>query len=211
MEQGDVPQFDILFVVDRPTQQDQSSMWTAMDGLMTDSGGVPEALGDAQYDLNGGPGAAFVELHIGVITSDLGAGTDAFYGCDIAGDDGVLRDEVLPSDEYAEYGCQPLTAGDNFLRVWNGEVQNMGGVVDVSAAVQCLILAQMNRTTTCPIKQPLRAVQRALADHRDAANQEFLRSEGGLAVVFISGEDDCSADDYGLYNPSVFSPYHCFI
>jgi len=207
VEQGALPQFDILFVVDRPTVHDVT-MWNTIDDMALQSGDMPEALG-ASYD-NQGPGVWAVELHIGVITSDLGSGLGGFNGCDLAGDDGILRSDVLPAAEYGEYGCEPLADGDKFIRVVDGVVENMGSVSDVSAAVQCLILAQMTRTTTCPIKQPLRAVQRALSDHVDSANDLFLRDEGGLAVVFISGEDDCSADDYSVYNPALFGPYHCF-
>lgn len=208
MEQGALPQFDILFVVDRPTQQDEI-MWSAMDDMLLESGGVRDALGTLSYDGNS-PGLGPVELHIGVITSDLGAGFDGFDGCDLHGDDGILRDDVLSAELYNEYGCESLTDGDKFIRVVEGAVQNMGYISDVSSAVKCLVLAQMTRTTTCPIKQPFRAVQRALDYHRDSANELFLREEGGLAVVFISGEDDCSADDFSLYNPTLFSPYHCF-
>ncbi len=207
MEQGAVPEFDILFVVDRPTYYDET-LWNAMDEATVESGGMPDALGGIAFDGNG-PGYSSVELHIGVITSDLGAGFDGFTGCDVIGDDGVLRPDVLPADTYGEYGCGPLNDGNNFLRVVDGMVENMTGVSEVSKAVQCMILAQMTRHTTCPIKQPLRAVQRALDGHGGGANDLFLRDQGGLAVVFISGEDDCSADDTSVYNPAVFGPYHC--
>jgi len=209
MDQGEVPQFDILFVVDRPTQPDEI-MWTVMGDAMLESANVPSALGGWDGATIGPPGGQTVELHIGVITSDLGAGFDGFGGCDLYGDDGILRSDVLPSDQYGEYHCGALADGDKFIRVIDGLVTNMEGVDDVGSAVQCLVLAQMTRTTTCPIKQPFRAVERALADHRDIANASFLQPEGGLAVVFISGEDDCSADDFSVYDPSLFGPYHCF-
>lgn len=209
MEQGDVPQFDILFVVDRPTHHDEI-LWNAMGDMMLASSNMPNALWGVDNGTIGPPGQQSVELHIGVITSDLGAGFEDFDGCDLYGDDGILRSDVLPSDLYGEYGCESLAGDDKFIRVVDGLVTNMEGVEDVGAAVQCLVLAQMTRTTTCPIKQPLRAVQRALADHRDIANELFLQSAGGLAVVFISGEDDCSADDLSVYDPTLFGPYHCF-
>jgi hypothetical protein len=206
MEPGDLPRFDILFVVDRPTQQDET-MWDTMEGVNLESEGY--VMGGLSYSAIP-PGQSSVELHIGVITSDLGAGFDGFDGCDLHGDDGILQSDVLSTELYGEYDCEPLADEDMFIRVVDGVVQNMGEVFDVNTAVQCLILAQMIRTTTCPIKQPLRAVARAISDHRDGANDLFLQEEGGLAVVFISGEDDCSADELSVYDPTLFGPYHCF-
>ncbi len=209
VEEGQVPEFDILFVVDRPTWND-AVMWDIMDEATQETGIMRDALGGVLLDATGPPTNTSVELHIGVITSDLGAGLADFDGCEVLGDDGLLQSEVLSDDEYSGYNCQPLNDGEKFLRVVNGVVVNMGSMEDVGAAVQCMILAQMTRTTGCPIKQPFGAVKLAIDDHRDGGNQDFLRDEGGLAVVFISGEDDCSAYDPSVYDPALFSPYHCF-
>jgi hypothetical protein len=209
MEEGEVPAYDILFVVDRPTWHDEE-MWDTLDEAAAQSSTMSGPLGAVFLDGQTPPGMYEVELHIGVITSDLGAGFSGFEGCELNGDDGLLRTEVLPAAEYSQYNCQPLTDGDQFLRVVGGEVRNMVGVFDVGDAVQCMILAQMTRQTSCPIKQPFRAVQRAVDDHLNDDDEGFLRGAGGLAVVFISGEDDCSADDLSVYDPSLFGPYHCF-
>jgi hypothetical protein len=131
------------------------------------------------------------DLHLGVVTSDLGAGSPSVAGCSAAGEDGVLRRMHSP-------GCGPIE--EMFLTdVSAGEdrVRNFAG--SLTQAFDCMLPRQ---TSACPYTQPLGAARRAL-DGRHASNTGFLRDEAVLAVVFVAGSDDCSAATDTLFNPAL--------
>lgn len=218
-EQGEVPQFDILFVVDRPLAYNQQMMG-AMDEVAESApgmlDGMSEVMGLPELNWDGGYGGGI--LQIGVITSDLGAGGAALEGCDEVGDEGVLLTVDPPTLEaHGITGCGYLQ--DPYLTVVNEQVTNMVDGSDnpmtdvtVDEAVRCMVMTQMYRETSCPVRQPLGAFRKALVEHRDGLNAGFLRSDAGLAVVFITSEDDCSAVDPNLYqvDPTAFGAYRCF-
>jgi hypothetical protein len=218
-EQGEVPQFDILFVVDRPLAYDPVMMG-AMDGLAEGAPGMLAGMSSvvALPDLNWDGMDRGGVLQIGVISSDLGAGGAALSGCDELGDEGILLGVDPTALEAAGItGCGRLE--DPFLKVQDEAVLNMVDASDVAMpevtvdhAIRCMVMTQMLRETSCPVRQPLGAFRKALDEHREGANEGFLRDDAGLAVVFITAEDDCSAVDPSLYQvePGTFGPYTCF-
>jgi hypothetical protein len=139
------------------------------------------------------------DLHLGVITADLGAGGFAVAGCG-DGDDGALH---MPT------GCGVDGAFLTDEQRFNGDrVRNYTGSFEDAFACMAAVGAG-----TCAIRQPLAAALRALdADH--PVNQGFLRDDAFLGIVVISDGDDCSApaalfdpDDGDLGDPVEF---RCF-
>lgn len=136
-----------------------------------------------------------VDAHIGVVSSSMGAGryTDV-PGCGPGGagdNDGRLMHPAA---------CTALGAGQTFLAV-NGQTVNFTG--DIADAFACL--GDIG-TDGCGFPQPLAATRRALEkaqDPTDPDNGGFLRKDAYLAVVLITGQDDCSVPrDSDLFDPS---------
>lgn len=147
-----------------------------MDALSTLEGGLPD-------------------LHIGVITTDMGVqnGTGILPppldpGCALVGDDGQLRQiPELGSDRF----ISDIAAADGTrVRNYTGELR------DVFAQLATVGIYG------CGFEQPLAAVRRAL-EHPD--NAGFLRPEANLAVVILTDEDDCSAAHHDLFRDEVLA------
>jgi len=170
---------DVLFVVD-----DSSSMRQEQEGLAAGFTRFAELLRDHED--------ALPDLHIGVVSTNVGTGPDGGGGtmCDGQGDNGVLE---VPD------GCPALTDGSRFISdiessTGDRETNYGGDLVD-----QFACMAQIG-VTGCGYEQPLEAMKRALAN--DAENAGFLRPAANLAVIVISDEDDCSARDRKIFDPT---------
>jgi hypothetical protein len=187
---------DILFVVDNSASMgDEQAALAASFPLMMDilaqvDGGLPN-------------------LHIGVVTSDMGTlgsaspdpgptvGTLGSGGCGGVGDDGRLRmtpamTEMFLSDVGATDGTR--------TRNYTGELRD---------AFRDLALVG---ATGCGFEQHLAAMRRGLVN---PANAGFLRPSANLAVVFLADEDDCSMLDpalLGLETPALgpLKSFRCF-
>lgn len=165
-------------------------------------------------------------LHVGVVTSDMGAGPSPLPGpdgvvpsCDPGlGDDGILR-----SVSTTRFGCSPrhppvfeFEAGDN---------------PDLFAAdVACVALTGSGG---CGFEQQLESMLKAIAPasatasylpdgyanedaidaidlrppifagdtrgHGDGLNAGFVRRDSVLAIVLLTDEEDCSVSDYSIF------------
>lgn len=160
---------DILFVIDdsRSMEAEQTSLATNFDRISN----ALEALEDG-----------LPNVHIGVVSTNVGAGT----ACgDADGDDGILQNTPR------EAGCAPPRGR---------YIENIEGVAnyDGTLAETFSCIARLG-TDGCGFEQPLEAMRRAL-DGSNPANQGFLRPGALLAVIFITDEDDCSA-----FDPSMFA------
>jgi hypothetical protein len=133
-------------------------------------------------------------LHIGVITSDMGTqgsavaapgpalGTLGAGGCAGVGGDGALNHLGDPS----------LTEGYlSDVATLDGRAQNYAGTL----ADEFSRLARVG-AGGCGFEQHLAAMRRSLVN---PANAGFLRPEANLAVVILADEDDCSALDPALF------------
>lgn len=158
---------DILFVIDN-----SRSMLAEQDSLAVNFVRIAETL----ENIEGGP----PNVHIGVVSTDLGAGG---HVCG-AGDDGRLQSTPRVP------GCDAPT--DRYI-------SNIGGVTNyagsLSDAFSCI--ARLGRDG-CGFEQPLEAMRRAL-DGSNPENAGFLRDGAILAVIFITDEDDCSVFDPGMF------------
>ena len=176
---------DLLFMVDNSGSmiEEQASLTTNFPAfinvLNTIEGGLPD-------------------VHIGVISSNVGTGGVNIGGCSTAtrpqGDDGNLLTN----------NCAGLTAAyiEDIKRADGSRMQNYSG--DLATLFGCM--ARLG-TTGCGFEQPLESIYRALQPGKNAG---FLRDNAILAVVIISDEDDCSAKDggalFGDPNGTISSP-----
>jgi hypothetical protein len=175
---------DLLFVVD--STADAAALQSQLGSLFAEIFAYASLTDSGRLD-----------LHVGVVSSDLGSGAAAVAGCTTAGDDGALR---APAPDAACAGLDDawidLRRDGNTIE---GNVPGLGDPVELDAALQRAFgcMAQVG-TSACSYPQPLAAARRALdADH--PANQGFVRDDTALGVVFISGEDDCSAAGSSLF------------
>ena len=181
-------QVDLLFVIDNSLsmQPKQTELRNRIPQLIT-------AL--QNFAAMGSPAS----YHIGVVTSDLGAGPMAVAGCNPGGDGGKLQ--IAPADGCkTDPGCAALipAACSNFalgggVRFIDynqlNNTNNIMGGLDVATAFTCMA---MTGQKGCGLEHQLEASYRALHDNVPE-NQGFLRPDAILAVVYVTDEDDCSA------------------
>jgi hypothetical protein len=179
-------QIDVLFVADT-----SSSMQHRQDEI---AARAATALGDVIAASIGGP----PDLHVGVITSDMGTlGVDTGDANCATADGGRLQHPAACTQLTAPYLAD---AGDG------ADVNYTGPLAD---ALGCLIRLETNG---CGFEQPFAAVEAALVAPENAG---FLRPDAQLVVIFLSDEDDCSAVDPAFFGPesATLGPvdsYRCF-
>jgi hypothetical protein len=193
---------DMLFVIDTSSSmmQEQASLAEEFPRLMRKlTSGDHDEDGDPEYE-------PVRDLHLGVVSTNLGSGAARVPQCEGSGDSGIL----LHTPTVA--GCE--RAFPKFL-----EYRAQTGDPDqVAADFACL--AQLG-ITGCGFEQPLESALQALwpsADPQigfvsatseaaygrgDRENAGFLRNDpdnpATLAIVIVSDEDDCSAFDTQLW------------
>jgi hypothetical protein len=168
-------QLDILFVVD-----DSSSMVEEQQALIAS---FPAFVAELESFDGGLP-----DVHIGVISTDVGAGAVNDGSCRPGGDDGTLQIGA---------GCG-ITTDERFLRsapAAGGRATNFTG--SLGEAFGCI--ARLG-TNGCGFEQPFESIRRALGGD-NPANAGFRRPGAQLAIVLLSDEDDCSATDDELFRP----------
>ncbi len=164
------PDLDILFVIDN-----SGSMLEEQAQLVASFPRMMDVLGE----LEGG----VPNLHVAVVTSDLGAATLAdpaggmpgIHGCAHAGDAGRFHTGALSLSEPYLIDVDDGQGGrtrnyEGTLRDAFSELANVGG-------------------SGCGFEQHLGAMQRALTE---PGNGAFLRQDANLAVIFLADEDDCT-------------------
>jgi hypothetical protein len=197
--QGAQHQIDLLFVVDNSgsmAEEQQlllSSFPTLIDGLRDARfGDDPDS--DDPCTPEDPSGCKIPDVHIGVVTTDLGAG--GYSDIDRCPPDGD-RAELQNSPKIA--GCTPPT--DRYISYAAGTTNISGGnsIAQVSNAFDCIAKVGDGG---CGFEQPLEAMRLALDSSQTPANAGFLRQSAALAVMLITDEDDCSAAKGELFDPS---------
>jgi MYXO-CTERM domain-containing protein len=171
---------DVLFVIDNSgsMQEEQAALVQNFPAFMTalenGMGGLPD-------------------IHIGVISSNAGAGQFNLPGC--ASDDGALQAAARVA------GCTPPQGafisdeiGPGGVRVKN----YTGSLADTFACIAPL------GTAGCGFEQHLESTRLAL-NGSNPGNAGFLRPDAYLAIVIVADEDDCSAADVSMYDPAQMS------
>lgn len=191
-------QVDLLLMVDNSGSmaEEQASLTVQFPRLL-------RALTKGDLDADGVADFAPVEdLHLGVITSDLGNGGFPVPTCATTfGDDGIL----ITRGNVATAGC--LTTYPPFLTFTPG--------ADVDSVATDFACVGRVGTGGCGFEQPLEAVLKAVTPstsptrflmgstgHADRENAGFLREDSIVAVMVMSDEDDCSVADPALFDPS---------
>jgi hypothetical protein len=162
----DPQKLDVLFVVDNSdSMREEQALYLPLliRQLASLPGGLPS-------------------LHVGVVSTDLGAGGHAAEACAHQGDGGALQDAPRVA------GCTPPAgafiadeiAGDRRQRNYSGSLED---------AFMCIAPLGI---AGCGLEQPLAAMRRAL-DGSASKNAGFLRDDAFLAVIILTDEDDCSA------------------
>jgi hypothetical protein len=177
---------DMLFVIDdSPSMLDKQSAMLAsfpkmMDQLSSLDGGLPD-------------------VHVGVVTSDLGArGTNGAVapavggpvgGCSGAGKAGDLQFANATDSLTGAFIADSADLSGNRVKNYTGELR------DVFTSIATV------GGNGCGFEQTLGATKLAL-DSGTTANAGFLRAEANLAIVILSDEDDCTIEDA----PSFLTP-----
>jgi hypothetical protein len=146
-------------------------------------------------------GCRIPNVRIGVASTDLGVGQFASGKCSDGGDGGRLQSDPrgipgcpTPADPYISY-----TAGETNVQDPSGQ---LSPIDRVKQSFSCI--ARLGKEG-CGYERTLEAARRAL-DPALQINPSFLRKDAFLAVVFITDEDDCSAQNLQLFDTSQISP-----
>jgi hypothetical protein len=145
------------------------------------------------------------DLHLGIITSDVGAGQFTPPSCDtIGGDQGILQN--TPKGDTCSTAHLNNTA-DRYLSyapdASGGAAVNFTG--DIADAFACYASVG---TGGCGFEHQLASVRAALdgcesdAGCKQRQNIGFFRQDAYLAVILLTDEDDCSAPA----NSTLFDP-----
>jgi hypothetical protein len=190
---------DLLFLVDNSNSmtEEQASLAAAFPTLIT-ALTTGDLTGDGTADF-----PAVEDMHVGVITADMGTGGFSVPTCTESdfGDDGVLRTQ----GNTALSGCSATYP--SFL--------SFGAGTDVATFATDFACVATVGTGGCGFEQQLEATLKAITPstsslrfhddtrgHADRANDGFLRPDSVLGLVVVTDEEDCSAADPELFNPS---------
>jgi hypothetical protein len=167
-------ELDLLFVIDNSGTMREEQLWLAQNSSRFLSvfesleGGVPS-------------------LHVGVVSTDLGAEPYNVPNCAGNGDNGVLQS--APQGDCA--GPEGAFIQD-IINPDGTRTRNYTGTLSETFA--CISQLGVNG---CGFEQQLESMRRAL----DGRNEGFLRPDASLGVIFLTDEDDCSAFDTAMYDP----------
>ncbi len=170
---------DILFVIDN-----SGSMFEEQASLAANFPNFMSVLDNIQGGLP--------NVHIGVVSSNVGVGGYNIAGCGGDGDNGELQNVARgactpPSGKF----ISDVASASGTTRVRNYE----GTLADTFSCISRL------GTSGCAFEQHLESMKRALEPFQ-TVNAGFLREHAYLAVVFIADEDDCSAGNSSVYDPN---------
>jgi hypothetical protein len=131
-----------------------------------------------------------LDLHIGVVTSDYGAGTGNAPGCGAS--PGGQAGRLQAVGAFASASCMP-PSGANFIRYDYGTMaNNLPAGLDFAQTFTCMASVDGVTGSGCGFEHQLESVRAALGDNLPG-NAGFLRDDALLAVFFLTDEDDCSA------------------
>jgi hypothetical protein len=180
-------QVDVLFMVDNSL-----GMQALQSMLASNFGAFTQPLR--------GRATGLPDLHIGVISSDMGVGdTTTVQSCRPGGDGGEMQ--TLPRGT-----CLGPGPSDGYMIATADEADdNFSGTLEEMFSCIATLGSQ-----GCGFEHQLASVQAALGPGAPAKNAGFLRPDALLAIVLVTDEDDCSGTPEGdaLLAPSMDS-YTC--
>jgi hypothetical protein len=168
-----VQKLDIVFMID-----DSDSMKEEQGNLIRNFPLFMKALREATSD-------SPLDVHIGVISSDLGAGPQSDV-CRLGGDGGAFQHAARGNGRT----CTAVPRG-SFIAASPGGHNFDGPIEDVFSCI-----AELGHDG-CGFEHQLASLRRALGGDpkapMPAENAGFLRPDARLGIVLITDEDDCSA------------------
>jgi hypothetical protein len=169
---------DLLFMID-----DSSQMTPMQEKLLAQ---LPTFMQVLQALPTGLP-----SLHVGVISSDLGAPSDAsIVGCTATGDNGhffTMPEGSCGSNEFTA-ATDGYVTDDAAGTTKNFTAPDPAGI---STTLRCIGLLG---SSGCGFPHQLASIDRALgADGQPPPDPSFLRPDAYLAIVILTDQDDCSA------------------
>lgn len=208
---------DLLLVVDNSGSMAQNQVMLAsqLDSLVDALLNPQDRNGDGRPDH-----APVRDVHVGVVSTDMGATGGLLVDCSGRGDDGLLNPRVRgPASSAREPvripGFRPpdCSMGDGVPAFLSYRSEGATPAV-VSHDARCdLTLSSFG----CGIEQPLEAAYRAIvwrraddAPDNSGANAGFVRRDALLVIVVLSDEDDGSVRDCAFAErPSPGAPEVC--
>ena len=195
LEEMQVQEFvgvDVLVIVDNSGSMaaEQSMLRDAFPSLITSILNPP-----IDPDTGMRVHAPVRDLHIGVVSTDMGVGGYDVQTCDepMIGDDGVLQ--------HTPRGASCAPSYPTFLSYQIGETEepNIDMVNAMSQDFGCIAVLGTNG---CGFEQQLEAGWKALMVHSQTggANAGFLRQDTILTIIFVTDEEDCSAQDMTIFD-----------
>ncbi len=189
---------DILVLVDN-----SKSMAEEQGNLAEEFPGLIQSLLNPPIDpVTGQPAHVPVkDLHIGVISSDMGTGGYTVETCSdpVDGDDGVLKHTPNPLVP----GC--ASTYSTYLS-YNFDTPSIPDINAMATGFGCIATLGTNG---CGFEQQLKAVARAVEHtHPTGPNAGFLRAESILTILFVTDEEDCSVADTHIFDTADTSLGH---
>jgi hypothetical protein len=202
--QAEIPPVDVLVVVDNSLSMEREQVNLAAQ--------FPELIRSLLNPPIGDDGklvhVPVEDIHIGVISTDMGTGGYSVETCadPIDGDDGILQH--TPSASMP--GCD--AAYPSFLSYLSAD-PDVALVEKMATDFGCIA---MLGTDGCGFEQQLEASLKALTVHAEGANAGFLRPDSLLAVLFVTDEEDCSVapgseDIFDMTNSMGHPNLRCFL
>ncbi len=184
---------DVLFVIDNSASmtEEQAALIAQMPYLLSVLT-TGDFEGDGRIDF-----PPVTDLHLGVVSTDMGVGDDLIPTCTDLGDDGLLNTHGAPVSgcdatypPFLAFGGDLDALASDFACVANLGTDGCGFEQQLEAPLKALT----------PSTSPIR-FQGGSVGHGDGANAGFLRPDSVLAVILLTDESDCSAVDPDIFNP----------
>jgi hypothetical protein len=158
-------------------------------------------------------GVSLPDVHIGVVSSDMGSGTQAAGSNGrFGGDRGLLwGNDSSPGAIATVAGGTTNGCGLNLGARWIEDIENADGsgrtrnyTGEIADVFSCLATAVGVGGSSYP--HQLQALRMALnpSSGMNEANRGFLRDRAYLVIIIISDQDDCSADPDDTKNDGIF-------
>jgi hypothetical protein len=199
IHQNGTSEVDILFVVD-----DSNSMAEEQAVLADQIEVMARELIHPTAGADGRTPPAVRDLHLGIVTTDMGSGGYTTLSCrdPVDGDSGLLQAAGLGPSCAASYGSADCAAAScPWLSHSEGRPDDGSVPGDPPIWEDFGCIATLG-TGGCGFEQQLESSLVALTTQAEAGrpNQGFLRPDSLLAIVYVTDEDDCSAASPELYN-----------
>ncbi|MDW8362940.1 MAG: hypothetical protein RMK74_11115 [Myxococcales bacterium] len=180
---------DILWVVDNShsMREEQNNLAANFPRLVQTLTNPPDSNRDGEPDY-----PPVTDLRLGIVSTDLGVGMyTGIVNCDAEGDRAALIGRARTEDP----ACASVSLDPPFV--------TYDPAAPAQAEQQFSCLARLG-IDGCGLEQQLEVSLRALTERAAPGepNAGFVRDHSLLAIVLVTDEEDCSAADPSIFDPS---------